>query len=205
MSNSKNPRDFLRLYCSWGENPEPRLWSKRKLAWATLLTHLSLRFQIMSTCHPDLPCCSPHQGCSLPPVLCWLLPVSVPSLICSIDHFQLLPSTFSIQHWWLPHFLAPDCLNAEKFSSGDAALSASFKASDSKGFVPSKCNSLLWTLHLFLEGQFSGPIEPKSGKFPMTFSSWLLLRTLANLPNKKIYPFTHLAGNLTQPFHKYPS
>lgn len=150
--------------------------------------HLPLRLQITSTCHPDLPYCPPHQGCSLPPVLCWLLPVSVPSLICSIDHFQLLPSTFSLQHWWLPHFFAPDCLNAEKFSSGDAALSASFKASDSKWFVPSKCNSLLWTLHRFLEGQFSGPIEPKSGKFPMTFSSWLLLRTLANLPKKKYIP-----------------
>lgn len=150
----------------------------------TSLSGFKSRAHVILTCHTA----PPHQGCSLPPVLCWLLPVSVPSLICSIDHFQLLPSTFSLQHWWLPHFLAPDCLNAEKFSSGDAALSASFKASDSKWFVPSKCNSLLWTLHRFLEGQFSGPIEPKSGKFPMTFSSWLLLRTLANLPKKKYIP-----------------
>lgn len=167
MNNTKNPYDFLRLYCSQGENPEPRLWSKRKLAWASFSPHLplTLRLQITNTCHSDLPLLLPHQWCSSPPVLWWLFPVSVPSLICSTDHFQFLSSTFSLWHWWPPHFLAPDSLNAAKFSLGDAAFSASFKSLDSKLFVPSKGSSLLWTLYLLLEGQFSGPTEPESGKF----------------------------------------
>lgn len=135
MNNSKNLYEFLRLCCSRRENPEPRQWNKRKLALATLLTPPPSDSQASNHKHMSpwpATAASSHQQYSLPPVLWWLFPVSVPLLICSIDHFQLLSNIFSLQHWWLPHFLAPDNLNTAKFFSGDAALSASFKSSGSK-------------------------------------------------------------------------
>lgn len=107
-----------------------------------------LRLQVTSTCHPDLPLLLPSTSGAL------YLQFSVnSSSVCSIAALLYWPFLTPLQHWWRPHLLGPDSLNAAKFSSGDAALSASFKSSDSKWFVSSKGNPLLWTWHLFLEGQ----------------------------------------------------
>ena len=65
-----------------GENPEPRLWSRRKLAGALLLTlppsdSRAANFRSVSPWSATL--ASSHQCCSLPPILWGLFPVSVPS------------------------------------------------------------------------------------------------------------------------------